>query len=195
MRRSRLERIIEQMVLRIVERFDPGQIIPFCSVVRGNARPDSDLDLLVVMQVEGSRREKAVEIGVAVNDIPMPKDIVVTTPEDFEYKRRSWVRSSVRLYARGDSFMPDVERIVSVVRDAVKGVSFMDGRNRSDVARGADVSVVLKKDLPTGKQTRGIVEDLLTKSPFHPHGIKVRLQGGKVGRVQVIHSAGHSSRV
>jgi uncharacterized repeat protein (TIGR03833 family) len=66
-----------------------------------------------------------------------------------------------------------------------------DGRNRSDVARGADVSVVLKEDQPTGKQTRGIVQDLLTKSGFHPRGIKVRLQGGKVGRVQVIHSAGH----
>src|ERR1035437_9558623 len=66
------------------------------------------------------------------------------------------------------------------------GVSFMDGRNRSDVTRGADVSVVLKEDQPTGKQTRGIVQGLLTKSPFHPHGIKVRLQGGKVGRVQVI---------
>ncbi|MGO8788030.1 MAG: YwbE family protein [Terriglobia bacterium] len=68
----------------------------------------------------------------------------------------------------------------------------MDGRNRSDVARGADVSVVLKEDQPTGKQTRGIVQDLLTNSPFHPHGIKVRLQGGKVGRVQVIHSAGRA---
>ena len=77
--------------------------------------------------------------------------------------------------------------------ETVKGVSFMDGRNRSDVARGADVSVVLKEDQPTGKQTRGVVQDLLTKSPFHPRGIKVRLQGGKVGRVQAIHSGGHSS--
>ena len=68
----------------------------------------------------------------------------------------------------------------------------MDGRNRSDVVRGADVSVVLKEDQPTGKQTRGIVQDLLTNSSFHPHGIKVRLQGGKVGRVQVIHSVGQS---
>jgi uncharacterized repeat protein (TIGR03833 family) len=67
----------------------------------------------------------------------------------------------------------------------------MDGRNRSDVAPGADVSVVLKEDQPRGKQTRGIVQDLLTRSAFHPRGIKVRLQGGKVGRVQVIHSAGH----
>jgi uncharacterized repeat protein (TIGR03833 family) len=77
-----------------------------------------------------------------------------------------------------------------VIDEAVKGASFMDGRNRSDVALGADVSVVLKGDQATGKQTRGIVQDLLTKSPFHPHGIKVRLRGGKVGRVQVIHSAG-----
>ena len=68
----------------------------------------------------------------------------------------------------------------------------MDGRNRSDVARGADVSVILKEDQPTGKQTRGIVQDLLTKSEFHPRGIKVRLQGGKIGRVHVIHSAGRS---
>src|SRR5271157_1445022 len=81
-----------------------------------------------------------------------------------------------------------------VIDEAVKGASFMDGRNRSDVALGADVSVVLKEDQATGKQTRGIVQDLLTKSPFHPHGIKVRLRGGKVGRVQVIHSAGQSSR-
>ena len=78
-----------------------------------------------------------------------------------------------------------------VFGEAVKGVSLMDGRNRSDVTRGADVSVVLKEDQPTEKQTRGIVQDLLTKSPFHPRGIKVRLQGGKVGRVQVIHSAEH----
>ena len=81
-----------------------------------------------------------------------------------------------------------------VLDDAVKEVSFMDGRNRSDVALGADVSVVLKEDQRTGKQTRGIVQDLLTRSSFHPHGIKVRLQGGKVGRVKVIHSAGHASR-
>ena len=80
-----------------------------------------------------------------------------------------------------------------VFAEAVKGVSFMDGPNRSDVARGADVSIVLKEDQHTGKQTRGIVQDLLTNSPFHPHGIKVRLQDGKVGRVQVIHSARQSS--
>jgi predicted nucleotidyltransferase len=87
MKKNRLERIIDEMVLRIVERFDPERIILFGSAARGDAGPDSDVDLLVVMPVEGSRREKAVEIGVAVNDIPVPKDIVVTTPEDFEWRK------------------------------------------------------------------------------------------------------------
>jgi predicted nucleotidyltransferase len=87
MKKNRLEGIIDEMVLRIVERFDPERIILFGSAARGNAGPDSDVDLLVVMPVEGSRREKAVEIGVAVNDIPVPKDIVVTRPEDFEWRK------------------------------------------------------------------------------------------------------------
>ncbi len=87
MRKTRLERVIDQMVLRIVDRFNPERIILFGSAARGDATPDSDVDLLVVMPVEGSRREKAVEIGVAVNDIPVPKDIIVTTPEDFEWRK------------------------------------------------------------------------------------------------------------
>ena len=88
MRKNQLERIIDEMVRRIVARFDPERIILFGSAARGEAGPDSDVDLLVVMRVEGSRREKAVQIGVAVNDIPVPKDIVVTTPEDFEWRKR-----------------------------------------------------------------------------------------------------------
>lgn len=87
MRKNRLERIIEEMVLRTVERFDPERIILFGSAARGEAGPDSDVDLLVVMPVAGSKREKAVEIGVAVNDIPVPKDIVFTTPEDFDWRK------------------------------------------------------------------------------------------------------------
>lgn len=87
MKKNRLERMIDQMVLRIVERFDPEQIILFGSAGRGEAGPESDVDLLVVMPIQGSRREKAVEIGVAVNDIPVPKDIFVTTPEDFEWRK------------------------------------------------------------------------------------------------------------
>ena len=86
-----------------------------------------------------------------------------------------------------------IGRPKKVVDEDVKGEGLMDGRNRSDVAPGADVSIVLKEDQRTGKQTRGVVQDLLTNSPFHPHGIKVRLRDGKVGRVQVIHGARQSS--
>lgn len=64
----------------------------------------------------------------------------------------------------------------------------MNGQNRKDIFPGLEVDIVLKEDQRTGKLTRGIVKDLLTKSPNHPHGIKVRLQDGKVGRVQnIIH--------
>jgi uncharacterized repeat protein (TIGR03833 family) len=62
----------------------------------------------------------------------------------------------------------------------------MDGTRRSDISKGLRVSVVLKKDQRTGKLTEGIVKDLLTNSPAHPHGIKVRLESGDVGRVKVI---------
>lgn len=62
----------------------------------------------------------------------------------------------------------------------------MDGRNRSDVKPGLKVAVILKKDQRTGVKTEGIVNDLLTNSSFHPHGIKVRLEDGQVGRVSDI---------
>lgn len=62
----------------------------------------------------------------------------------------------------------------------------MDGKKRSDIKPGLRVSVVLKKDQQTGKLTEGIVKDILTKSPAHPHGIKVRLATGEVGRVKEI---------
>ena len=62
-----------------------------------------------------------------------------------------------------------------------------DGKKRADIQPGKDVSIVLKQDQRTGKLTRGIVKNLLTKSPSHPHGIKVRLESGLVGRVKIIH--------
>lgn len=64
----------------------------------------------------------------------------------------------------------------------------MNGQNRKDVLPGIAVDIVLKKDQKTGKRTRGIVKDILTNSSSHPHGIKVRLTDGKIGRVQEIHS-------
>jgi uncharacterized repeat protein (TIGR03833 family) len=60
------------------------------------------------------------------------------------------------------------------------------GKIRSEVRPGLEVEIVLKKDQRTGVTTRGIVKDILTNSPTHPHGIKVRLQDGQVGRIQTI---------
>lgn len=62
----------------------------------------------------------------------------------------------------------------------------MDGKNRSDVRIGATVLVVQKQDQRTGKLTEGVVKRLLTNSPNHPHGIKVMLESGIVGRVQEV---------
>lgn len=60
------------------------------------------------------------------------------------------------------------------------------GQNRKDIFPGLKVEIVLKKDQRTGKTTPGVVKDILTNSPNHPHGIKVRLQDGQVGRVKNI---------
>ncbi|KRE83091.1 hypothetical protein ASG89_13260 [Paenibacillus sp. Soil766] len=62
----------------------------------------------------------------------------------------------------------------------------MNGQNRKDVTPGIEVNIVLKQDQRSGKLTHGIVKDLLTNSPTHPHGIKVRLVDGQVGRVKQI---------
>ena len=62
----------------------------------------------------------------------------------------------------------------------------MDGRSRRDISPGIEVDIVLKKDQRSGALTRGVVKDILTKSANHPHGIKVRLADGQVGRVKVI---------
>ncbi|WP_053220108.1 YwbE family protein [Virgibacillus senegalensis] len=62
----------------------------------------------------------------------------------------------------------------------------MDGRKRELIKRGDTVDIVLKKDQRTGKLTRGVVQDILTNSREHPHGIKVRLEDGQVGRVKSI---------
>jgi len=62
----------------------------------------------------------------------------------------------------------------------------MDGQKRSDVLVGLEVGIVLKQHQSSGRITEGIVKDILTKSPSHPHGIKVRLTSGDVGRVKVI---------
>jgi len=62
----------------------------------------------------------------------------------------------------------------------------MNGQLRANIRPGLEVDIVLKQDQRTGKRTRGIVKDILTNSTQHPHGIKVRLTDGQVGRVQEI---------
>ena len=62
----------------------------------------------------------------------------------------------------------------------------MSGQNRKDIRPGLKVEIVLKKDQRSGKRTVGIVKDILTSSAQHPHGIKVRLEDGQIGRVQAI---------
>ena len=64
----------------------------------------------------------------------------------------------------------------------------MDGRNRKDIHPGQKVQIVLKQDQRSGKLTQGIVKDILTRSAHHPHGIKIRLEDGRIGRVQQIES-------
>ena len=98
---------IAEMVRRIVHHCNPDQIILFGSRARGTARADSDVDLLVVMPVEGSKRAKQVELRCILHDIRIPKDIIVVRPEELERRRDIvgtivWpaVREGKVLYAR-----------------------------------------------------------------------------------------------
>lgn len=98
---------IRQMVKRIVTQFQPDNIILFGSHARGEAGLDSDVDLLIVMPVSGSKREKAIEIAVALHDIPVAKDVIVVTPDDFQWRKdivgtieRPAAREGKLLYAR-----------------------------------------------------------------------------------------------
>lgn len=99
---------IQRMARRIVRRFRPERIILFGSRARGDATPDSDVDLLVVMPVKGSRRERRLGIGLSLFSYRVPLDVVVVTPLEFEQDARipgTIVRPAVRegkvLYVRG----------------------------------------------------------------------------------------------
>lgn len=74
---------IDAAVRTIVERFRPSKIILFGSHARGTGDPDSDVDLLVVMDVNGSKRRQAVEIDLALAERTFPMDLIVVTPEEF----------------------------------------------------------------------------------------------------------------
>ena len=79
-RTADIDTIVATMVERIADQFGPERILLFGSRARGDARDWSDVDLLVVMPEGTDRREAAIEMGVAVGDLPVAKDIVVTTP-------------------------------------------------------------------------------------------------------------------
>lgn len=78
---------IDRMVKRIVRQFHPDKIILFGSHARGDAGPDSDVDLLIVMRTKETKRDLALEIRGALHGIDLPKDIIVTTPEDFAWRK------------------------------------------------------------------------------------------------------------
>jgi predicted nucleotidyltransferase len=101
------EQAIELMVQRLVERFDPDQIILFGSQARGTAGPGSDVDLLVVMPFTGSKRARQLELRMALHDIVVPKDIILATPDEVARRRdivgtiiRPALREGKLLYAR-----------------------------------------------------------------------------------------------
>jgi len=107
-RRNGVQSAIRRMVRRIVEQFEPERVILFGSHARGHAGPDSDVDLLIVMPVAGSKLEKAVEIGVAAGEPQVSKDIIVVRPEEFAWRKevvgtieRPAAREGRLLYARG----------------------------------------------------------------------------------------------
>ena len=87
MRTAKPQEIIRKMVRRIVRKFKPDQVVLFGSYARGTAGPDSDVDLLVVMPVMGSKTDKLIEIRVALSGMGLSKDIVVATPEDVKKYR------------------------------------------------------------------------------------------------------------
>jgi len=80
---------LQQAVQRIAERFHPEKIILFGSLTRGHGGPDSDADLLVVMPVNGSKRQQAVQIDMALEGIPIPIDLIVVTPDEVEKYRET----------------------------------------------------------------------------------------------------------
>jgi predicted nucleotidyltransferase len=84
---SNVQKQIQQMVRRIVRLFQPHLIILFGSHARGDAGPDSDVDLLIVMPVEGSKREKQLKVRMALHDIPAPVDVIITRTEDFLWRK------------------------------------------------------------------------------------------------------------
>ena len=78
---------LNEAVRRVVRKFDPDRIMLFGSRARGTGNRHSDIDLLIVMPVAGSKRAKRIEVRCTLHNIKMSKDIVLVTPEEFESRR------------------------------------------------------------------------------------------------------------
>lgn len=99
MTKAEIQDVLDDMTRRIVERFHPDKIIVFGSYVRGEHTENSDLDILIVMPVEGSRRKRANEIDLTLADRVVPMDLIVVTPEQFDRQKDvigTIVREAVR---------------------------------------------------------------------------------------------------
>jgi len=99
MTKAEIQDALDEMTRRIVKRFHPDKIILFGSYVAGTPTADSDLDILIVMPVEGSRRSKANEIDLTLADRVVPMDLIVVTPEQYDRQKDmigTIVREAVR---------------------------------------------------------------------------------------------------
>ncbi len=99
MTKAEIQDALDEMTRRIVDRFHPDRIILFGSYVEGEPTDDSDLDILIVMPVEGSRRSKANEIDLTLADRVVPMDLIVVTPEQYDRQKDmigTIVREAVR---------------------------------------------------------------------------------------------------
>src|SRR6185437_6386360 len=86
-RTGKIQTEIRRMVKRLARMFRPEQIILFGSYARGDAGPDSDVDLLVVMPVAGSKLEKEIELRAALPDFSIPIDVIISRPQDFAWRK------------------------------------------------------------------------------------------------------------
>ncbi len=96
---DKIEKLLDELRHRIVPRFQPLRIILFGSYAGGSPGPDSDLDILIIMEVEGSTRQKANEIDLLMADRLIPMDFIVLTPEQYKQQKNiigSMVKQAVR---------------------------------------------------------------------------------------------------
>jgi len=148
------------------------------AVVRITGLPMENLDVIA------SRMRKALGCGATLEG----DDLILLG--SLTERAQQWLDQAGDLREIKDDRPPPVSKPAeaTVRNESVNAGSLKSGTIRGNVRRGQRVAIVLKADQDTGKLTEGIVRDLLTNSDVHPRGIKVRLESGDVGRVQIIFS-------